>query len=156
MRVDVTSRTATRRRVLLGAAGVAALGAAGCAQGGGGQEAAQLTSVKERATLEMWHWDAFFKDTMVSFGEGFTKLNPNATVSVLQIPLGDYYGTKLPAAIASDTAPAVVGVHPEYSHSTAAGGFYKDLGKYIAADKSFDKNDFFDVGLKAYSWKGVQ
>ena len=122
---------------------------------GGGQEAPRLTQGTEQATLEVWHWDAFFKDTMVSLGEGFTTQHPNATVNVLQIPLGDYYGTKLPAAIASDTAPAVAGVHPEYSHSTA-GGFYKDLGTYLGADRSFDKSDFFDVGLKAYSWKGQQ
>ncbi len=145
----------TRRRVLGAAAGLTALGAAGCAQAGGPGES-PLTGSTEKVTLEIWHWDAFFKDTMVSFGEGFTQRTPNATVNVLQLPLGDYYGTKLPAAIASDTAPAVVGVHPEYSHSTAAGGFYSDLGKYLNADKSFDKNDFFDVGLKAYSWKGRQ
>lgn len=159
MTLQSTRPHRTRRTVLragvLGAALTPALVA--CGQGGAtSSDVGALTTVKEKAALEIWHWDGFFKDTMASLGNSFTQLNPNATVNVLQMPLGEYYGSKLPAAIASDTAPAVVGIHPLYSHSTATASFYRDLNRYIAADKSFDKSDFFDVGLKAYSWKGQQ
>lgn len=146
---------ARTRRAIAGSALALPLLAA-CAQGGSGStESAQLQGVKEKVTLEVWHWDGFFKDTMENLGQGFSAVNPNASVAVLQTPFSQYYD-KLQASIAGGTSPHVVGVHPLNSHSTANTGLYQDLNRYISADKSFDKADFFEVGLKAYSWKGQQ
>ena len=151
----------TRRRWLqrTGAFAAGTLGTgvlAACAGLGQQPGATPETKVTQPTTIELWHWDEFFRDTMQKLGDRFTQSNPSVKVTVVVNSVVNNYYDKLQTAIVADASPAVVGVHPLRQHTTATSGMYRDLNRYIGNDKSFDKADFYDVGLKAHSWKGQQ
>lgn len=84
--------------------------------------------------------------------KNFTAKHPNISVKVESASYGDYW-QKLQIMIASQTAPDIFQINPDFLAVFAAKGALLDLNTFIAEDKTFSIQDYYPEIIKAHQIK---
>lgn len=114
------------------------------------------SSKKSGTTIQFWNsFTGTDGDVLRSIVETYNKTNTKGNTIEMDIMPTSSLEEKLPAAIASKTAPALV-IKGNFDVAT-----YGDNGIFQSADDFFqttgtDKNDFSDASLQALQYKGKQ
>lgn len=156
----------TRRSMLAGGAGLAALGITGCGLSGSestDQDAAEAVEgeVTGEITFQTWslkneRFTPYFEDLVTAFQEA----NPGTTVKWIDQP-GEGYADKLLSQANSESLPDVVNIPPDLAFPLARTGFLLDLGEadpeledvYVTGGVSAYQYDALDVpGSYGYPW----
>jgi ABC-type glycerol-3-phosphate transport system substrate-binding protein len=90
----------------------------------------------------------------VQIFDGFTKTGKGKATDVGATVDFDHYAETVALNIASGTAPDIIYSHPNWFSSFAGKGLLTDLGSYIASDKTFNLNDYYQGVLDYTRWFG--
>jgi multiple sugar transport system substrate-binding protein len=145
----------TRRSLLAGTAGAAALGLAGCGLGGSSESTDRSADVEGEVTGEISFQTWSLKnDTFTSFFEdlvdAFEKENPGTTVKWVDQP-GDGYQDKVLSQANSDSLPDVINLPPDMAYPLAQGGFLLDLA---SAGQDLE-SVYVEGGVTAYQFPEI-
>jgi len=108
-----------------------------------------IVAGKTNITYMAWGYPGHLR-TERQLIEKFEEVNPDVHVHFIMAPMSSYFD-KLGIMLASGTAPDVFRVFPTYFAHYAKVGYLKKLDPLMAADPTYDPDDFFkqarDVGL---------
>ncbi len=100
-------------------------------------------------------WDPSQKPSMDAGIDLFTKEYPNASVSLQNLPWGDYW-QKLRTSVSAGNMPDISWAHVMQFNLFASSGALMDLTDRIATDPEISMDNYQESIVKLYQYEGVQ
>lgn len=115
-----------------------------------GQDKQETTA--GRVELKMVFWDSNQEPGLIAMAEGFTKQNPNISVSVETTPFSEYW-MKLQAAAQGNSLPDIIVMHPDQVENFAQGGILMELSDILDGEIA-NRNNFPDYVVEDFQVDG--
>lgn len=106
----------------------------------------------DKVELKMVFWDSNQEPGLIAMADGFTKQNPNITVSVETTPFSEYW-TKLQAAAQGNSLPDIIVMHPDQVENFAQGDILMELSDILDGEIA-NRSNFPDYVVEDFQVDG--